>query len=155
MRFWRLSAAIHANRIDGGYGLNHPGRWNSLGRRVTYGATVPSLSVLEKLVHLGRPRRLPDDLVMVELEAPDEGGTRLLELDALPAGWHRDEEKTRAIGDAWHDGRTELLLLVPSVILPLTGVADRNVVVNHEHAAAASMRIVRSLPFRLDVRLGP
>lgn len=155
MRFWRLSSALHASRIDGGYGLQHPGRWNSLGRRVTYGATVPSLTVLEKLVHLGRPRRLPDDLVMVEMEAPDEGGSRLLEPDALPAGWHSDEERTRAIGDSWHDARAELLLLVPSVILPLAEIADRNVVVNHEHAAAASVRIVRSLPFRLDVRLGP
>lgn len=153
MRAWRLSLARFASRLDGGFGLAQAGRWNSLGRRVTYAATAPSLCVLEKLVHLDLAVTLPDDLVMVEIEAPDEAGVLRLEPSDLPGGWTQDELLTRRIGDAWYDQRRCLALSVPSVILPLANIADRNLVLNHEYAGAERVRILRTEPFRLDQRL--
>ena len=114
---------------------------------MTYAATAPSLCVLEKLVHLDLAIALPEDLVMVEIEVPDGGGVSRLEPSDLPERWAMDELSTRRIGDAWHDARSTLALSVPSVILPLTGIADRNLVLNHECDGAEQMRILRSEPF--------
>jgi len=122
---------------------------------VTYAATAPSLCVLEKLVHLDLAIALPEDLVMVEIDVPDGGGISRLEPSDLPERWAMDELSTRRIGDAWHDARSTLALSVPSVILPLTGIADRNLVLNHECDGAEQMRILRSEPFHLDQRLRP
>ncbi len=92
---------------------------------------------------------------MVEIEIPDEGGLLRLEPSDLPERWENDELSTRRIGDAWHDARRTLALSVPSVILPLSGIADRNLVLNHECYGAEQMRILRSEPFHLDQRLRP
>ena len=73
----------------------------------------------------------------------------------LPKRWAKDELSTRRIGDAWHDARRTLALSVPSVILPLTGIADKNLVLNHEGGGAEEMRILRLEPSRLDQRLRP
>ena len=155
MRAWRLSLGRFASRLDGGFGLTQPGRWNNIGRRLTYAATAPSLCVLEKLVHLDLAIALPDDLVMVEIEVPDAGGMLRLEPSDLPDNWAEDEVITRRIGDQWHATRRTLALSVPSVILPLADVVDRNLVLNHDCDGAEQMRIVRSEPFRLDQRLRP
>lgn len=154
MLFWRLSDAAYAERLDGGYGIENEGRWNSIGRRVTYCATSPSLCVLERLVHANRLRGMPRALVMVQIDAPDAGLSREVPLDELPPAWHEDAEASRSIGDRWHDGRSSLALIVPSVVQPLRDVAERNVVLNHEHPAARRLRIVRRELFRLDARLG-
>ena len=153
MLFWRLSVSAFAERLDGGYGLENEGRWNSLGRRVTYGATSPSLCVLEKLVNVNRLRSMPDDLIMVQIEAPDVGPPEEVHLNELPPDWHRDLDLTRSIGDRWHDARSSLALIVPSAVMAMEGISDRNVVLNHEHPAASQLRILRLEPFRLDERL--
>ncbi len=131
------------------------GRWNSLGKRITYAATTPSLCVLEKLVHLDLAIDLPEDLVMVEIEVPDAAGILRLELADLPEGWASDELITRGIGDTWCEARSSLALSVPSVILPLADIADRNLVLNHDCAGAERLRIMRAEPFRLDQPLRP
>ena len=61
MRLWRLAGAAYADRFDGGYGLDHEGRWNERGGLVTYCSTGPALCVLEKLVHVEDTGLLPDD----------------------------------------------------------------------------------------------
>ena len=71
MRLWRLSTLQFADAFDGGYGLRFDGRWNTVGRPVTYAATSPSLCVLEKLVHVEAPALLPSR-AMVSFEVPDE-----------------------------------------------------------------------------------
>lgn len=71
MRLWRLSGALFANRFDGGYGIEHAGRWNERGRLVTYCATGPALCVLEKLVHVEDIDLLPDDTMLVRYDVPD------------------------------------------------------------------------------------
>ena len=72
MRIRRLSGADYAERFDGGFGLDHDGRWNERGRLVTYCATGPALCVLEKLVHVENANLLPDDTVLVRYHVPDD-----------------------------------------------------------------------------------
>jgi len=69
MQLWRLSSARHAHDFSGAYGLLHPGRWNTPGRPITYCSTVPSLTALEKRVHVTDPSLLPP-LLLVEYSVP-------------------------------------------------------------------------------------
>lgn len=150
MRLWRLSGAEYARSFDGGYGLQYDGRWNTRGRPVTYCATGPALCLLEKLVHVDE---MPDDTMLVCYEVPDQLPIDDLSLDELPSGWRRDESRTRALGDKWLRSSSTCLLRVPSVIVPVAGSADRNLLVNHQHRAVDRIRISSVERFDYDSRL--
>ena len=152
MRLWRLSSARHARDFDGGYGLLYNGRWNTRGRPVTYCSTVPSLCALENRVHIADPALLPDQ-VMVEYEAPEDLAKHEITLDVLPSQWGKRETRTQRIGDEWLDAGEGILLVVPSVIVPIGAAPDRNVLINHRRADAARIRIVDAMAFTLDPRL--
>ena len=152
MLLWRLSGVRYASAFDGGYGLHFDGRWNSVGRAITYCASSPSLCVLEKLVHVEDPALLPV-LVMVAYDVPDTLAIETVGLDELPADWHRREALTQTRGDAWHRGRTAPLLRVPSVIVPLSQSPDLNVLINHDHPDSRRIEILRQEPFTFDPRL--
>jgi RES domain-containing protein len=152
MLLWRLSGAQHARAFDGGYGLLFDGRWNTMGRPVTYCATSPALCVLEKLVHVEDPMLLPA-LMMVRYDAPDNLAIDSRGLADLPTDWRRQESWTQQQGDRWHGSRSTPLLRVPSAIVPLDQSPDMNVLINHHHPAAARISIVAVEPFVLDPRL--
>ncbi|MCA1939810.1 MAG: RES family NAD+ phosphorylase [Caenispirillum bisanense] len=153
MRLWRLSTAAFADAFDGGYGLVMEGRWNRLGQRITYTATVPSLCVLEKLVHIEDPGLLPDDLRMVAYDVPDDLPATTVAPDDLPPGWAADEGLSQQIGTRWYHAAETPLLRVPSAVVGLPGAPDRNVVVNNAHPLAARIRVAGVAPFTLDPRL--
>jgi RES domain-containing protein len=152
MRLWRLSGVQHALSFDGGYGLLFEGRWNRIGRPVTYCATSPSLCVLEKLVHIEDPTLLPD-LVMLCYDAPDAFVLDERRLSDLPGDWREHETMTQAIGDAWLEGGTAPLLRVPSAIVLLRDSPDLNLLINHRHPDVGQITLVSAEPFALDVRL--
>ena len=152
MRLWRLSSERHARNFDGGYGISNDGRWNSRGRPVTYCSTVASLTALEKRVHVADPALLPPQ-VLVAYDMPDSVSRRTIEVEDLPSDWTLRETHTQAIGDPWLDSKMEVLLFVPSVILPIANVPDRNVLINHRAAAAAVIHIAGVIPFTFDPRL--
>lgn len=152
MRLWRLSSARRARDFTGGYGLLHSGRWNTAGRPVTYCFTVPSLTALEKRVHVTDPALLPPQ-AMVEYEAPDDLPQRTVDLNTLASDWAHREVDTQKVGDQWLDSVTEPLLIIPSVIMPLPNAPDRNVLVNHRHPDTSRIRIVPVTSFELDPRL--
>jgi len=152
MVLWRLSGRRHARAFDGGYGMLYDGRWSTIGHAVTYGATSPSLCVLEKLVHVQDPNLLPA-LVMVQYDAPDSLAVDTIAVTALPDEWRLQESWTQQQGDAWHDARRAPLLRVPSAIVPLDGSPDMNVLINHRHPAAVQIKLVQAQPFVLDPRL--
>jgi RES domain-containing protein len=152
MRLWRLSSERRARDFDGGFGLFNNGRWNTRGRPVTYCSTVPSLAALEKRVHVSDPALLPAQ-VLVTYELPDDMAQRTIAIDGLPADWTARETRTQGIGDRWLDAKTEALLFVPSVIVPIANVPDRNVLINHRAAKVASIKIVDIVPSTLDPRL--
>lgn len=152
MILWRLSGRPHARAFDGGYGLLFDGRWNTAGHAVTYCATSPSLCVLEKLVHIQDPDLLPE-LVMVRYDVPDALRAGEIAVSDLGEGWRLRESATQQRGDAWHEALGTPLLRVPSIIVPLEGSPDMNVLINHRHPDAARITVVAAEPFVLDTRL--
>ena len=152
MRLWRLSSVRRARDFDGGYGLANSGRWNSRGRPVTYCATVPSLAALEKRVHVGDPELLPPQ-AMVEYDVPDELPIRTIAIDDLPCDWATRETYTQRLGNEWLDRGADVVLLIPSVIMPIPRAPERNALINHRHPAATRIPQTEITPFTLDPRL--
>lgn len=154
MRLWRLSRPEDAERFDGGYGLANPGRWNRLGQAVTYCSSVPSLCVVEKLVHAGDVADFPDGHCFVQFDAPDDLGVSVYELDdPLRDGWDRDLPQTQALGSSWYEALRTPLLRVPSVAVPTIETADRNYVVNHTHPDTTRISREAITEYRMDARL--
>jgi len=152
MRLWRLSSLRYARDFTGGYGIFNNGRWNTIGRPVTYCATVPSLAALEKRVHVSDAGTLPPQS-MVAYEVPDDVSVRRIELDALPSNWANREIHTQQLGDEWLDSGEETILLVPSVIMAIADAVDRNALINHRRPDAARITIAYVIAFTLDPRL--
>ena len=152
MRLWRLSSVRRARDFDGGYGITNSGRWNTAGRPVTYCSTVPSLTALEKRVHVTDTNLLPPQAI-VEYAVPDDVAAHSISFENLPSDWALREIHTQTLGDTWLDERAELILVVPSVIMPIAGAPDRNVLINHRHSGSARITITAVTPFTFDPRL--
>ena len=152
MRLWRLSSARRARDFSGGYGLLNSGRWNVPGHPVTYCSTVPSLAALEKRVHVTDPSLLPPQ-ALVEYDAPDDISSRAINIKDLPGEWAARETYTQKLGSDWLEAGSEVILIIPSVIIPIVSAPDRNVMINHRHVEVARIIIIDILPFTLDPRL--
>lgn len=152
MRLWRLSSERRARDFDGGYGLSNDGRWNTRGRPVTYCCTAASLTALEKRVHVTDAALLPPQ-VLVTYEMPDNISSRTITLANLPEDWKERQTHTQAIGNRWLASRSEALLFVPSAIMPVAGIPDRNVLVNHGATDADSIQILNIVQLSLAPRL--
>lgn len=132
--------------------MRHCGRWNTAGHPVAYCSTVPSLAALEMRVHVTDPALLPP-LSMVEYAVPEDLLQRSVELNALASDWVHREVDTQKLGAQWLDSMTEVLLLFPSVIMPLPNAPERNVLINHQHPDAPRIKIINIESFQLDPRL--
>jgi RES domain-containing protein len=152
MRLWRLSSARRARDFSGGYGLLNSGRWNVPGHPVTYCSTVPSLAAFEKRVHVTDPGLLPPQ-ALVEYDAPDDISLRAISIKDLPGDWVARETYTQKLGNDWLNAGSEVILIIPSAIVPIASAPDRNVLINHRHAEVARIHIIDVLPFTLDPRL--
>ena len=141
MRLWRLVRAPYTN-LSGEGARRYGGRWNSPGRALVYTTAEAALTVLEVRVHLDLPPELlPDDYVLLTLEAPDsllEQGPSLAEPQAC-----------RAFGNQWLSEARSALLQVSSVIVP----ESANVLLNPAHPDAAAVQMIHQRPFSFDPRL--
>ena len=139
MLVWRLCREPYADL--GGEGARlYGGRWNSPGRPLIYTASTAALAVLEIRVHLDLPPELlPDDYVLVTIEASD---LEIEDVTFMPAD-------QRVFGDTWIREQRTPVLRVPSVIVP----ENKNVLVNPSHPAAVGVHIVETRRFEFDRRL--
>ena len=109
-----------------------------------------SLAALEYLVHIDA-EDAPDDLVALRISVPDDVTELAYAPSSLPADWQQTPSppQCQAIGSEWARRREELLLRIPSVLVP----EESNVLVNPMHPDAAKVRVIGSRPFSYDMRL--
>jgi RES domain-containing protein len=117
---------------------------------MVYCASALSLATLELFVHLD-PDDLPDDLVSIRAEVPDDLLNETVEPQTLPSGWNQTPGLValQDLGSAWVNSSRGVALVVPSAIIP----SERNVLLNPKHADMA--RVVRQPPrsFTFDPRM--
>lgn len=152
MEAWRIAKAVYSKDLSGQGAAIYGGRWNSRDIRMVYLAEHPATSAMEVLVHV--EGELPDDLVLIKLQLPDDAGL-YLEVDpqSLPPGWDTEPSspEAAAFGDRFVAEGQYLGMFVPSVLMP----EERNLILNPAHQAMNSVRVLNERPFQYDPRLGP
>ena len=156
MIVWRLAPRRHATSLDGAGNRDQGARWNSgRGRGVVYASLNVATCVLETFVHFGPTLRakLPENLVLVEIQVPDDAGVLRVEPAEIPADADVRDVGRRTwyqrTGDAWLERAEALVLLAPSIVVP----REWNAMLNPAHPRMADVAIGASEPFRLDPRL--
>ena len=151
MFVWRLTRTTHADEPMTGEGARRfGGRWNHPGIPVIYTSATLSLAVLEFLVNVSSVD-LPDDLVSIRIEVPEDLNQSHLLIDDLPRTWrtYLGIEDLREIGTNWvREGKTAVLA-VPSVVIP----NELNYVINPTHSDVHRLKVVSIEAFALDTRL--
>lgn len=149
---WRLARAEFATKPDGEGARLFGGRWNSRGRSALYTSSHLSLSVLEVYVNI--PPGLRDDLPILEavqLSVPDDAPVRRVSANEFSALMKRADAISafRAIGDDWIERQADLVLAVPSALIP----EELNLILNPAHPRMKDVTIARRRRFHFDPRL--
>ena len=149
MELWRISREAYA-ALDGEGARLYGARWTPRGTPAVYAASHLSLAALEYLVHIDA-EDAPDDLVALRISVPDDVSELAYGPASVSADWQQtpSPHQCQAIGSEWARRREELLLRIPSVLVP----EESNVLVNPMHPDAVGVRVIGSRPFSYDVRL--
>lgn len=147
---WRIVKTRYAlSAFDGEGARIHGGRWNSPGTGMVYTAHSKSLPILEVLVHVNKTGILPSySLCAVRF---GEAFVERLDRSRLPDHWraYPAPSELRAIGDDWVQGRTSVVLEVPSAIVE----GESNYLINPAHPDFSSVAVGDPEPFEFDPRL--
>lgn len=127
-----------------------PGRWNSEGKYVIYTSESRSLACLENLVHRSG-EGLSQNFKVLSIKIPRAATTQEVKLNQLSHNWqaYENARQTRAIGDKWYYDMKDLLLKVPSSIIPM----EYNYVINTNHILFSKLKIEETSEFNFDSRL--
>jgi RES domain-containing protein len=156
MRVFRLCRKHHGKNQDtalngvGSYLIG--GRWNPAGYHIAYTSETTSLALLEVLAHADL-EDLPNDLVVISVNIPDDVSMSVLSPKDLPANWRNvDPAPTvlKQIGKTWVSQGDELLLKVPSVIVP----DEYHILINSKHDEIKRISGFKTETFVIDPRLG-
>jgi len=149
MTIYRLVRSEYREDLSGYGAFLYGGRWNSKGQYALYGAEHISLAVLEIIVNYDRAATpLIPSYHLIELEVPDN---EIVEIDgsALKKNWRGDTEYTRYIGDQFLQSRSDLVLKIPSAVVP----EENNYLLNPGHKDFKKIVVVQSKVYGLDNRL--
>lgn len=151
MRVWRICREPHApHTLTGRGGLFASGRWHGKGRPIVYTSATLALAALEVLVNAARDL-VPDDLVRIEIDLPDDVAIARIEVSGLPADWRSfpAPPALQRLGDAWLAESATPVLEVPSAVIP----EESNFLLNPQHPDAAGVAVVSTRRFAFDTRL--
>lgn len=148
-RLVRKKHARPAELLSGAGASLVGGRWNERGTRLVYASSHVSLTALEALVHASA---LPNNLVLIEVDIPDDAVLGRWRSETLPGEWADYPFKAAAqeLGTAWARTGKQLGLWVPSAVVP----TEWNCLINPMHADIARVKAKVLGPFRFDPRLG-
>jgi len=141
MELYRITQEIYAGDLSGNGAKLFGGRWNSEGLPALYAASTRSLALLETLAHT--PAKMLQVKVYMLL--------LVIELRKLPDGWDAPDIRpfTQKTGDSFLLAKKNLLIAVPSVLLP----EENNFVLNPLHPDAKKIKIVHSRRIHFDKRV--
>lgn len=141
---WRISAYPG---LTGAGGHHTDGRWHTTPRSVLYAAEHPALAMVEIMAHMRlNLANIPTTLKLIRIDVAD--GAEVAPPFELPTGWQANEPTTQALGNAWLDAGTALLLPVPSALV----AHATNFLINPNHPQAATHLAETVEPFWFDKR---
>lgn len=144
---FRFCPKKYSNDITGEGAKLRGGRWNNVGIPVVYTSTTISLSLLELLIYNASYEELQNNYLMkIEVNV-------MLEYSINPVSvkkqWQQDIGYSRFIGDSFLTTNKNMLLKVPSAIIP----EEYNILINPLHPDFTKIKIISTSRFEFDSRL--
>ena len=151
MVLWRIANQKYALDTSCEGAKIHGGRWNSPGRAVFYAGCSIEIAALEKYVHLNGITPASLNLELVRIEVPDDVPKSQVSKTDLPKGWNDFPSNvvSQQFGDKWLKKCDELVLIVPSVIIP----EACNALINHNHVDYKKIKLSIEREFQFDPRM--
>lgn len=148
MRAFRIARTQYIRDISGFGAYQFGGRWNSKGVRMLYLADSAALALLEVLVHLPN-FDVATSYSLLTVEFPDS--LNISDVGHLPADWRKTPSSPvlAQLGDRFISGQSDVLLRVPSCIVPMSF----SILANPLHADFGRIQIVNVEEFEMEKRL--
>lgn len=150
MHVYRLAKAKYIRDLSGIGARIAGGRWNVKGTSVLYTSQNRALATVEYLVHVPIAI-IPKDLRMATLEVPDAAPQTTVSIKDLPPNWNHypAPPELAKIGTDWVAGKSQLLLYIPSAVVP----GEHNVLINPSNPDMKYVKILDVEVYRFDQRL--
>jgi RES domain-containing protein len=147
---YRICDNKYADDLSGQGARIYGGRWNSKGTAIIYTSGTKALAFLELLVHTSI-YLLPKNLVLITISIPDKVKIKEYKIKELPDNWrtYPAPVQTQMLGDNWTKSKQNLILKIPSVIIP----SEYNYLFNPIHKDIKKISIVKKEKFEFDKRL--
>jgi RES domain-containing protein len=151
MEIYRITQQEFAEDLTGNGARLFGGRWNSEGFFALYTSSSRSLALLETLAHT--PAKFLDVRVyhLITLSVPDNILTQKISFKNLLPGWDAPDTRpfTKKMGDAFLSNKKNLMLEVPSVMMP----EEINYVINPLHKDMNQVKMVNQRRIYFDKRI--
>lgn len=120
MELFRITQELYASDLSGNGSYIYGGRWNSEGNYALYTSFSRSLALLETLAHVPAKLLHNKPYLLITLRVPDKELVKKINVKDLPSGWDAIDAPlfTQRIGDRFLHDNNQLLMEVPSVLMP-------------------------------------
>lgn len=151
MELYRIAQEKYADDLSGNGARLFGGRWNSEGTYALYTSGTRALALLETLAHTPAKLIEAKPYILMTLYIPGTALIQEIEFKKLPAGWNNAEINlvTQKAGDLFLQARKNLVLAVPSVLIP----EEFNYVLNPLHADFKKIKVVNRRRIHFDKRI--
>lgn len=151
MEVYRIAQEQYADDLSGNGARLFGGRWNSEGFYALYAASFRSLALLETLAHTPAKMLESKIYMLVTISVPDKLAPHNIDVKKLADGWDAPDirQYTQQMGNIFLSDNKELLLSVPSVLMP----EETNYVLNPLHADMKKVKVVHSRRIHFDKRV--
>lgn len=150
MIVYRISQGKYKEDLSGTGAEMYGGRWNNKGTKMLYTASSIALAMAEVTVHVDHSI-LPEDFYVIYIEIPDTQIPKVTLKELSHFNWnsHPPSFQTQEIGDKFIAANDFIALRVPSAVVP----GEFNILVNPDHKAKSSIKVIDVQPFPFDKRL--
>lgn len=126
------------------------GRWNSRGNRIIYCAESIALAFLENMIRR-QGVGFNDDFKIMVIKIFSKVKITTINADDLKGDWRNSNNysQCQAMGDKWYNERQNLLLKVPSAVLP----ESFNYVINTMHPDYKKVKLIEVTNLVPDKRI--
>ena len=151
MDIYRIAQKKYANDLSGNGAWLYGGRWNSEGFYVVYAASSRSLALLEILAHTPPKMLRENEYSLITLSIQLINSPLKIEHSQLQTGWDAPDIRlfTQKAGDKFLTDQHNLLLSVPSVIIP----EENNFLINPNHIDMKRVKISHTRKISFDNRI--
>ena len=150
MIVYRIARGKYKDDLSGTGAEINGGRWNNKGAKLLYTASSIALAMTEVAVNVPFGI-LPVGYFVISIEVPKVPIPIVHESDFVDTTWnsHPPSHLTQKIGDDFVSANKDLILKVPSVVVP----GDFNYLINPLHKEFSKIKILDINPFGFDPRL--